>query len=77
MTDLDERLDRIINAADQSGISVDVIAFLISGLDSKSEAVLLGNVEMLPKYMKSRDIPYRVQSRIAPSIETRKPPLSH
>jgi hypothetical protein len=71
-----ERLDQILVAA-QSGFSVDALEFVSRGLDDIALAILLGNVSRLPVYMKSIDIPYLVLSRIAPSIETRKSPLSH
>jgi len=70
-------LDLLINVARTSGFTIDALYFLISGLDDSAVAILLGNVSMLPKYMKSKDIPYLSCSRMAPSMEMRKPPLSH
>ncbi len=72
-----EKLDLLINASQVSGLTIDALYFLISGLDDSAVAILLGNVSMLPKYMKSRDVPYLACNRIAPSIEMRKSPLSH
>lgn len=74
--DEEAKLNLIVTTA-QSGFSVDALEFLSRGLDDTALAILLGNVSKLPVYMKSIDIPYRVRSRIAPSIETRKSPLSH
>ena len=67
----------MINAAQASGLSVDLLEFVSRGLDDNSRAILFGNVSRLPKYMKSKDIPYLSTSRIAPSTDMRKSPLSH
>ena len=68
---------KLIVAAAQSGITVDALLCLISGLEDNSVARLLDNVSSLPTYMKSKDMPYRDCIVIAPSIEIRKSPLSH
>ena len=73
----DEKLEMILKVAHQSGFTVDSVLFLMSGLDDKAIAILLGNVSRLPKYMKSKEIPYLSRSRTAPSMEMRKSPLSH
>ena len=73
----DEKFDLIIKSADQSGFTVDLIVAMINGLDDKSIAILLGNVSMLPKYMKSKEIPYLSLSRMAPSSDVLNAPLSH
>lgn len=73
----DQRFLKIIDLADQSGLSVDLLEFLSRGLDDTAFAILAGNVSMLPRYMKSNVMPYLSRSRIAPSTEMRKSPLSH
>ena len=70
-------LTQLIDAADHSGFTVDALEFLSRGLDETACAILFGNVLKLPKYMKSKDIPYRACILRAPSIEIRKSPLSH
>jgi hypothetical protein len=50
-------LDRMIRAAQLSGISVDFIAAITQGLDSSCLAILCGNISNLPKYIKSKLIP--------------------
>lgn len=46
-------LDKLIVAADQSGISLDVLVALSRGLDDKAIARLCGNCASMPRYMKS------------------------
>ena len=75
--DSDQKLSLILEAADQSGFTVDFLLELSKGLNANAVAILLGNVSKLPKYMKSNEIPYLSLSRIAPSSDTRKLPLSH
>ena len=70
-------LDDLICAAQEFGLTAGAIEFLTRGLDEMAVAILLGNVSSLPVYMKSREIPYRDCIFSAPSIETRKSPLSH
>lgn len=73
----DPRLDAILKVSCETGYSVDVLEFVSRGLDETALAILLGNVSMLPKYMKSSEMPYLSRSRMAPSIDIRKSPLSH
>ena len=73
----DEMVEALLGAAIHSGFTFDALEFLIRGLDATATAILLGNVSKLPVYMKSKDIPYLSRSRIAPSMEIRKSPLSH
>lgn len=67
----DDQLDKLLDAARQSGMTVDALVCLTEGLDANAVAILLGNVSNLPKYMKSKEIPYRRSIFIAPSIDTR------
>ena len=72
----DARLAQLIDLADQSGLTVDLLEVLSRELDETAFAIFAGNVSMLPKYMKSSVMPYLSRSRIAPSIEMRASPLS-
>ena len=62
-------LDQLLAAANHSGLTVDALEFLVRGVDESAAAILLGNASNLPKYMKSRGIPYRDCILIAPSID--------
>lgn len=70
-------LDKLLVSAHQSGLSIDVLEFLSRGLDDTAAATLFGNASNLPKYMKSREIPYRFEIQRAPSTDIRNLPLSH
>lgn len=59
------KLTAIIAAADQSGLTVDVLVSLADGLDESATAILCGNVSRLPQYIKSSEMPYTSRSRIA------------
>ena len=64
MTD-DEKLDLLIEAAQSSPLTFDVLFRLTDNLPDKAFAILCGNVSKLPVYMKSKDIPYLSNSRTA------------
>lgn len=61
-----ERIDRLIRAADQSGFTVDYLELVTRGLPVRAEEIVLGNMAMLPRYMKSSDNPNVSHSFRAP-----------
>lgn len=73
----DELIDKMVDAAQISGLTVDLIEFLINGLEDTAIAILLGNVSNLPAYIKSSDTPNLSRIFSAPSIEILKSPDSH
>ncbi|WP_244271763.1 MULTISPECIES: hypothetical protein [unclassified Pseudovibrio] len=75
--DQEERFQLLLKGAQSSPLSFDLLEALSRNMDMSSLAILVGNASMLPKYMKSIEIPYRSRSFIAPGIETRKSPVSH
>ena len=67
----EENLSILIEVAQTTGFSVDLLEFITRGLDDRAVAILLGNVSSLPTYMKSNDIPNRARIFNAPSIDIR------
>lgn len=70
------RIDRLRFAANETGFTLDYLEALTSGLSIQAERKVIGNVSMMPSYMKSSDNPYVCRSAIAPSIDTRLVPVS-
>ncbi len=60
-------IDAIILASDKSGLSFDLLYHLTKGLDANSKAIVLGNSSVLPRYIKSKLIPVKSQSRSSES----------
>ena len=70
------RIDWLIIAAQDSGMTFDVLEALTAGLDAKATAIVCGNVSKLPQYMKSSVMPYVSLSRMAFGMEMRCVPAS-
>ncbi len=61
------QLDMFIIAADQSGVSLDVLLALCRDLDDMAIAKLCGNCASMPLYMKSKVAPNFSHSTMASS----------
>lgn len=61
------QLDDLIEAADLSGISLDILAALCRGLDDNAIKRLCGNCASMPRYMKSKVSPNFSQRTVASS----------
>lgn len=72
-----QRVDLIIEAANQSPLSFDLLEALSVGMDAKALAILCGNASRLPQYIKSKDNPNLSRTFKAPLMDMRKSPLSH
>lgn len=57
MGQVDTRLDRMIEMADETGYTLDQIVAAIGRVDQRDFARVSGNVSLLPLYMKSKDKP--------------------
>lgn len=53
MKDLDERLDRMIQIADETGESLDVVVAAIGRVDQSAFDAVSDNPSRLPRYKKS------------------------
>lgn len=51
------KTEMLIKVAAESGQSLDLLALLSDGLDSKAFAIFCGNAETLPLYIKSSETP--------------------
>lgn len=56
--DEEERLDLIIDCARRTGLTIDYLDSLTSGLTLSCCLRVIGNASSIPSYMKSRDNPY-------------------
>ena len=65
-------LDRLIAAADHSGLSLDVLVALARGFDDSEIIKLCGNCASMPRYMKSKVTPNLLQSTSASSGNIRR-----
>ena len=52
-----ERLDMMIETADQSGVSLDLLLALSRGMPASALVIFSGNAASLPRYMKSMSRP--------------------
>ena len=60
-------LDDLIVAADQSGISLDILVALVRDLEASAITKLCGNCASMPLYMKSRVTPNLLHNTSASS----------
>ena len=67
----DKNMALLIDAAQKSGQSLELLVYLTDGLGDRATAKLCGNAASLPIYMKSRLSPYFSDSTTATSTETR------
>jgi hypothetical protein len=54
----DERITGLRAAADKTGLTIDFLDHLTTGLSSKALRRFIGNASETPSYMKSSDSPY-------------------
>lgn len=54
MSCVDDRLDRLIEIADETGETLDDIVAAIGRIDHKDFMKVSGNLSLLPRYMKSK-----------------------
>lgn len=62
MKDVDRRLDRMIEIADEIDVSLDHVVKHLGYCDETTFLMLSGNPLSLPRYMKSSDSEYNAQS---------------
>ncbi|KZK76634.1 hypothetical protein PsW64_04793 [Pseudovibrio sp. W64] len=55
----EQRLDLLMRVAYDADLSMDMLEVLSRDLDAQALRIFCGNVSTLPKYKKSRDVPYR------------------
>lgn len=55
--DIDARLDRMIVLAEICGVSLDEIVAAIGRIDQSTFDRVSGNPSLLPRYMKSKEMP--------------------
>lgn len=65
------RIDLVIQAADETNLTIDYLEWLTRGLSRKACLKVIGNASSMPAYMKSSDNPYVSRKAIAPSTDTR------
>ena len=57
MTSVDDRLDRMIAIADETGMSLDEIVRVMGRCNQSTFDALSANPDLLPKYIQSSDRP--------------------
>lgn len=57
MREIDKRLDRMIEIADQTGLTLDQVVEAIGRADQSTFDKFSGNPETLPRYIQSRVTP--------------------
>lgn len=70
------RIDRLLEAARDTGFTMDYLERLTDGLSIQAERKVISNVSEMPSYMKSSGNPYVRRSASAPSSESRVLPDS-
>lgn len=71
-----DRIDDLREAANASGLTIDLLDLLTQGLSRHAFLKVMGNASSIPSYMKSIDRPYLVRSAKAPSSDKRCVPAS-
>ena len=71
MNATEERLDVLVEGAEQSGFTIDYLEWLGRGLSLQALRKLIGNASSLPAYMKSSDNPNAFRIASAPLSDRR------
>lgn len=66
----EERLDAVLKAATESGLTADLLEVLTQGLSRQAFLRVMGNASSMPSYMKSKDNPYFALRAKAPSRDS-------
>ncbi|TWI32765.1 hypothetical protein IQ24_02640 [Paracoccus sulfuroxidans] len=66
----EERLSALIEAANASNLTIDLLEALTQGLSRQAFLRVMGNASSMPSYMKSSDSPYLARKAKAPSRES-------
>ena len=72
----EERLDALIDGAAQSGLTIDALEALTSGLSLQALRKVIGNASSMPAYRKSSDNPYLSRISNAPFKDSLDEPAS-
>ena len=67
----DERIEALKKAADESGLSIDLLHHLTQDLSRQAFLSVIGRASSMPSYMKSIDSPYLLRRAKAPSSDSR------
>ena len=65
-----KRTSLILQGAEETGMTIDCLAYLLDGLSLQACRKVIGNVSSMPKNMKSSDNPYVWRSARAPSNDS-------
>lgn len=66
-----DRIDVLREGAAATGLTIDYLEALTSGLSLQATRKVIGNASSMPSYMKSSDNPYVCRNASAPSMDTR------